>query len=148
LQKDDASPAPFGDNLLRETLHKSWVLSTDTPPAVNPIFDGVWEKGNAIRLGRGPSVLKWGSGRDADPAFFAAVAAAWNEAGLAWQVAPLGRNGAGGGGTIGGFMSQEGMEVLDVGVSVVSMHSPYEVISVEDLYGGYLLFSRFLTLRP
>lgn len=148
LARQSRAVDSLGDNLLRETLQRSWVLSTDTPPAVNPIFDGVWEKGNAIRLGRGPAVLKWGGGRDPDPAFFARVAAAWNDAGLAWQVAPLGRNGAGGGGTIGGFMSSEGMEVIDVGVSVISMHSPYEVISVEDLYGGYQLFTTFLSLSP
>jgi len=144
LEADPRTAGSFGDNLLRSTLQRSWVLSADTPPAVNPIFPGVWESGNAIRLGDGPAVLKWGAGRDPNPAFFAALAASWNNAGLAWQAAPLGRNGAGGGGTIGGFMSQEGMEVIDVGVPVLSLHAPYEVISVEDLYAGYQLFTQFV----
>lgn len=144
IEHDPRSGGSYGDNALRAALQRSLVLSTDTPPAVNPIFPGVWEHGNSIKLGEGPAVLKWGSGRDPNPPFFAAVAALWNKAGIPWQAAPLGKNASGGGGTIGGFMSKEGMEVMDVGVSLVSLHSPYEVASVNDLWWAYQAFRLFL----
>lgn len=143
MQGDPRSPEPYGDNALREALTNSWVLSADTPPAVNPVFPDVWESGNSLKLGKGIGVLKWGSGRDANPAYFAKIAALFDEADVRWQVAPLGKNAAGGGGTIGGFMSQEGMEVIDVGVTLLSMHSPYEVSSVNDLWEGYKAYGAF-----
>src|SRR5439155_12362388 len=108
---------------------------------VNPLFPKVHELRNAARLGGGPAVKKYtGHGgklgaSDASAEFFAHVAGVFDRAGIPWQVATLGAVGVGGGGTIAKYLAHLGIQVIDVGIPVLSMHAPVELSAKKDLEG-------------
>ncbi len=81
---------------------------------------------------------------DANPEFMASLRKIMDDAGVAFQTAELGRVDLGGGGTIAYLCAKYGMNVIDSGIAVLSMHAPYEVISKVDLYEGYRGYCAFL----
>ena len=74
---------------------------------------------------------------------FAYIRKILNDAGVLWQTAELGKIDAGGGGTVAKYIANQNIETVDIGVPVISMHAPYEVISKVDLYGAHRSFSAF-----
>ena len=68
----------------------------------------------------------------------------FGENGVVWQTGELGRVDVGGGGTVAKFIAKMNVDTVDIGVPVISMHSPYEVISKADLYAAYLAFKAFI----
>lgn len=68
----------------------------------------------------------------------------FNENGVVWQTGELGKVDVGGGGTVAKFIAKMNIDTVDIGVPVISMHSPYEVISKADLYEAYLAFKAFI----
>ena len=104
---------------------------------------------NAGKVGWGVCLTKFtgaggkGNSNEAHAEFVAKCRAAFNKDDARWQTAELGRVDLGGGGTIAMFIAEYGMQVLDVGTPILSMHSPFEVASKADLYNTYLSYKAF-----
>ena len=135
--------------MLKRGLNNSWMLSADVNAAFDPLFAGVSEKKNAALLNQGTCLTKFTGSRgksgasDANAEFVAQVRRIFARAGVAWQAGELGKVDQGGGGTIAYLMARYGMEVLDCGVALLSMHAPWEVAGKFDVYmtyKGYLAF--------
>ncbi|MDR0300880.1 MAG: aminopeptidase [Treponema sp.] len=134
---------------LRICFSNSYMLSADVNAAFDPTYAGVFEKKNSSFIGKGLVLTKYtGSGgkygaSDANAEFCAKVQAIMDKSKIQWQFGELGKVDKGGGGTIALYAANLGMDVLDCGVPVLSMHSPFEVISKIDLYTtfrGYIAF--------
>ncbi len=121
---------------LRKALRASKVVSTDVNPGINPIWPSAWEAGNAPRLGHGVNLKIYGKGNDANSEYMAQIRAMLDDAGIPWQTATY-KVGKGGGGTLGGEFSHYNMDVVDFGVPVLSIHTPYSISSKIDLYWLY-----------
>ena len=139
--------------LVRRALAQSKALSADVAAGFDPNYSEVMDKRNAAFLGRGIVISKYtGSGgkygsNDANPEFVAEIRQIFDEAKIDWQTAELGKVDQGGGGTIAQYMAVYGMEVLDCGVGVLSMHAPWETISVIDLVMMIRAYHAFLTYK-
>lgn len=136
---------------LRRCLAKSSMLSSDVSAAYDPAYASVFEEKNSAFFGRGLVFNKYtGSGgksgsNDANAEYIAALRKTMDDAGVFYQTAELGRVNVGGGGTIAYIPAKYGMNVIDSGVPVLSMHSPWEVTSKADIYEafkGYVAFLR------
>mgnify|MGYP001158798120 FL=1 len=125
---------------LQRMLSASQALSADVTAAYDPTYPEVMEKHNAAFMGRGISIKKYTGARgksgasDANAEFVAYVRNIFEKAGAAYQSSELGKVDEGGGGTIAYILANRGMDVLDCGVPVHSMHSPYESASKYDIY--------------
>ncbi|MGN0775945.1 MAG: aminopeptidase [Candidatus Ventricola sp.] len=139
-----------GDLALRRVLANSRMLSSDVSAGFDPNFAAAFEKKNAAFLGRGVCFNKYTGSRgksgsnDANAEYIAQLRRILDDAEVAFQTCELGRVDLGGGGTIAYMCSKYGMNVIDAGVAVLSMHAPYEVISKVDLYEAYLGYCAFL----
>ncbi|MDR2397892.1 MAG: aminopeptidase [Spirochaetaceae bacterium] len=138
-----------GDLALRRALGHSAMLSSDVNAAFDPNFPTVFDKKTCSYLGRGIAISKYtgGGGKygasDANAEFLHHVLKIFDQNGVQWQYGNLGKVDKGGGGTIALHFARLGMDVLDCGIPVLSMHSPFELISKIDLwitYKGYLAF--------
>jgi aspartyl aminopeptidase len=131
-------------------LLNSKVISADVSSAVTPNYTDVFELKNASSLGYGIVMSKFTghggkySANDASAEYVAEIRALLDNAKIPWQTGELGKVDKGGGGTVAKYFSRLGMEVLDLGAPVLSMHSPYEVTSKVDLYSTYLAYLTFL----
>lgn len=141
----------YSDLALRRTLASCSMLSSDVSAGYDPLYESVFEKKNAAYLGRGIVFNKFTGSRgksgsnDANAEYMAKIRRIMDDNGVHFQTAEMGKVDAGGGGTIAYIMSLYGMEVIDCGVAVLSMHAPWEVISRADLYEakkGYTAFLR------
>jgi aspartyl aminopeptidase len=134
----------------RRSLVNSAMLSADVNAAFDPTYGGVFDKKNASFMGKGLVISKYtGSGgkygaSDANAEFCRRVQLVMNKNRVPWQFGDLGKVDKGGGGTIALYAAKLGIEVLDCGVPVLSMHSPFEVISKVDLYVAYKGYRAFL----
>ena len=130
-------------------LMNSRALSADVNAALDPTFPDVMEKRNASYLSYGPVVTKFtGSGgksntSEAPAEFMAQVRRMLDDAGIPWQIGELGKVDEGGGGTVAQFLANLGIETVDVGVALLSMHSPFEIASAPDIMAAYMGFRTF-----
>ena len=135
---------------VRRTLMNSRMLSSDVSAGFDPNFASAFETKNSAFLGRGICFNKFTGSRgksgsnDANPEFMASLRKIMDDEGVAFQTAELGRVDLGGGGTIAYLCAKYGMNVIDSGIAVLSMHAPYEIISKVDLYEGYRCYCAFL----
>ncbi|MDR3276616.1 MAG: aminopeptidase [Treponema sp.] len=135
---------------LHRLLEQSCMLSADVGAAFDPRFADVYDKKGSPYLGKGLSLTKYTGARgkfggsDANAEFYNKVIRILDARKLPWQFGDLGRVDQGGGGTIALYAAQLGIEVLDCGIAVLSMHSPFEVISKIDLYTTYQAYLAFL----
>lgn len=133
----------YQDLVLRNCLSRSKMLSADVNSGVDPNFEGVQDKRNASYLGKGIVLQKYTGSRgkagasDANPEYLAKLRKLFNDHGIAWQTGEIGKVDQGGGGTIAQYLANLGMEVVDCGVPILAMHSPYEVTSKIDIYHNY-----------
>ena len=135
--------AKYNDLDLRTSLRNAIVISADTNDGMNPIFGEMTsESSNAARLGFGPAIKVYGGSFNANSETTARIRAILDRAQIPWQTQTP-RVEVGGGGTIGYFMSREGMEVVDMGVPLLSMHSTYEMSSKVDDWNFYRFMSAF-----
>ena len=124
-------------------------LSADVSAAYDPNFAEVFEKRNSALLSHGVVLTKYtgsrgkGGTNDANAEFVGFVRQAMAEYGVIWQSGELGRVDVGGGGTVAKFISKHNIDVVDLGVPVIAMHAPFEVISKVDLYESYRAFCAF-----
>lgn len=139
----------YNDILLRRCLRASKMMSADVNAAVDPNFEGVHDKRNATYLGKGVMIQKYTGSRgksgasDANAEFVGEIRRILNENNVIWQSGELGKVDQGGGGTIALYAANLGMEVIDCGVPVLSMHSPFEISSKIDIYMSYKAYTAF-----
>ena len=125
-------------------------LSADVTAAYDPNFPDVYERRNSAMISCGTCMSKFtGSGgkggtNDASAEFVGYVRRVFAEAGVIWQTAELGKIDVGGGGTVAKFISKHNIETVDLGVPVISMHAPFEVVSKADVYSTYEAFAAFI----
>lgn len=137
-------------NLLDKMFCNSKMLSADVDAGFDPIYSQVSEINNASFLNKGVGVNKYtgargkSGGSDANAEFVAYVRNIFESNNIAYQVAELGKVDVGGGGTIAYILANKGVEVLDCGIPVLSMHSPYEVTSKYDIYQAHRAYEAFL----
>lgn len=140
----------YTDIVLRRCLNHSKMLSADVNPGVDPNYEGVQDKRNASYLGKGLVIQKYtgvrgkSGGSDANAEYIGELRKLFNEKGILWQSAELGKVDQGGGGTIAQFVANLGAEVIDCGVAILSMHAPFEITSKIDVYINYLANKVFL----
>ena len=132
----------YTDLDLREALGRSEVVSADVNDGINPLFSQTSEPTNAARLGYGVTIKKYGAGFDANSEFIARIRSILDRNAIAWQTQTPKVDGYSGG-TIGGFLSAWDMEVIDLGVPLLSMHSPFEMSSKVDVWSFYRFMSAF-----
>ncbi len=139
-----------GSLALRRCLANSRMLSSDVAAGFDPTFSGAFEPKNASYLGHGLTFVKFTGARgksgsnDADAEYVAFIRHIMDEADIHWQMAELGKVDEGGGGTIAYMLAKYGVRVIDCGVPVLSMHSPWEAISKADLYEALRGYRAFL----
>ncbi len=132
-----------------EVLSNSECLSADVNSAYDPTFNSVFEKNNTSYLNKGVVITKYTGARgkggtsDASAEYMGKIRRMLDKAGVVWQIGELGKVDAGGGGTVAKYIAKLDVDVVDLGVPVLSMHAPYEVISKLDLYMAYRAFYEF-----
>ena len=130
-------------------FQNSVCLSADVTAAYDPSWAGAFEPKNGTYAGRGIALFKYTGSRgksaanDASAELVGYVTRMMDENDVAWQIGELGRLDLGGGGTIAKYVANRGIPVIDIGVPVLSMHSPFEVIHKTDLYMAYRAFVLF-----
>ena len=140
----------YSDIKVRRALANSKMLSSDVSAAYDPMFESVFEKKNTAYFGRGLVFNKYTGSRgksgsnDANAEYVAYLRNVLDKHGVGFQTAELGRVDVGGGGTIAYILANYGMEVIDSGVAVLSMHAPWEVTSKADVFEAYRGYKAFL----
>lgn len=143
----------YSELALRRCLQNSHMLSSDVSAAFDPNYAGAFEKKNIAYLGRGMVFNKYTGSRgksgsnDACAEYIGELRRIMDEAGVCWQTAELGKVDQGGGGTIAYITANYGMDVIDSGVALLNMHSPWEVSSKADIYEAYKGYGAFLRAR-
>ena len=134
---------------VKRALANSKVLSADTVGAHDPNYPDVLDKKNSSFLGRGVTLVKYTGSRgksstnDANAEYVAEVRKIFNDNDIVWQMGELGKVDQGGGGTIAYILANYGAEVVDCGVSLLSVHGPFEVASKADVYMTYKAYKSF-----
>lgn len=132
----------YNDLDLRTALHNSLAISADTNDGINPIFPSTSEPTNAARVGYGVAIKLYGPGFNAPSEYTAQIRGLMERNHIPWQTHTY-KVDEGGGGTIGLFMSMQDMQVIDLGVPLLSMHAPFEMSSKADLWDFYRTMSAF-----
>jgi aspartyl aminopeptidase len=128
-------------------------VSADVHAAIDPDWQELHEKLNAALFGHGPCFCKFTGHRgkyeanDAHPEYVGWLRGMLNRARVPWQMAELGKVDEGGGGTVAMYLAAYGMNIIDCGPPVLSMHSPFELVSCADLYATRLAFTAFLAAK-
>ncbi len=135
--------------LLRETMKNSFCISADVVCAENPDYPEVVEKNNVANLGYGISIVKYTGSRgksganDAHAEIVGHLRKVFNDNNVIWQFGELGKVDEGGGGTVARYIAHWGIPTIDCGVPLLSMHSPFEISHIGDIYQtikGYKAF--------
>lgn len=140
----------YSEIKLRRALTNSKMLSSDVSAAFDPLYAAAFEKKNAAFLGRGMVFNKFTGSRgksgsnDCNAEFLGELRSTLEKHEVNYQSAELGKVDVGGGGTIAYILAQYGMEVVDSGIPVLSMHAPWEIVSKADVYETMLGYKAFL----
>lgn len=135
--------------LLDEIFQSTRVLSADVTAGYNPNFPNTYEKNNESYIGHGISVIKYtgsaskGGASDANAEFVGYIRNLFEKNNIIYQNSEMGKIGIGGGGTIAYILADKGLDVIDCGIPVISMHSPYEITSKFDIYNAYKAYEVF-----
>jgi len=139
----------YSDLMLRDALSSSLCLSADVAAAFDPNYQSAQDESNAPKLNHGVTITKYtGSGgksgaNDASAEFVGYLRQLFNNNNIAWQTGELGKVDLGGGGTVAQFLANLNIDVIDVGIPLLSMHSPFEVSSKLDLHMAFRAYSVF-----
>ncbi len=135
--------------LMDKIFNNSKVLSADVTGAYNPNFQNIYEKNNESYISHGISIIKYtgtaskGGASDANAEYVGYIRNLFEKNNIAYQNSEMGKIGVGGGGTIAYILANKGLDVLDCGIPVLSMHSPYEITSKFDIYNAYRAYKIF-----
>ena len=130
-------------------LRNSKCLSADVNAGIDPTFQDVFERRNAAFLNYGVVITKYTGARgksstsDASAEYVAEIRGMLDKAGIVWQTGELGKVDIGGGGTVAMYIAKLGVDVVDLGVPVLSMHAPFETTAKFDIYMAYLAMQEF-----
>ena len=155
LEKSAYNMLEAGDGTTRRrdlirSFGRSYAISLDVKSARNPLFKGVQDSTNSARLGCGITITKYtGSGgkrgaNDASAEMSGEIRRLYNSGDIVWQMQETGKVDQGGGGTVAKFLATRNMDVIDNGIPLLSMHSPFEIISKTDLWMVYKAMGKFL----
>ncbi len=139
------------DNLVKTILARSQAISADVESALDPNYPEVHEKQNAGKIGYGVCLEKFTGHRgksgasDARAEYVGEIRRIFNAHNVVWQMTEIGKVDEGGGGTVAKYLAVYGMDIIDCGVPVLSMHSPFEVTSKADIYQAYKAYKAFLS---
>ena len=145
----DEISAQLGANP-RLVRSRSFCISSDVTAGYDPNFSEVYEKSNSAMMGCGVALSKYTGSRgksgtsDASAEIVGKIRKIFDENDVVWQSAELGKIDIGGGGTVAKYIANLNIDTIDIGVPVISMHAPIEVISKADLYSTHLAFLAFL----
>ena len=145
----DALASSFGVSSAQVRAN-SKCLSADVNAAFDPNYPSVSEANNSAYISCGAGITKFTGARgksasnDADAEFIGWLRRIFDENGVIWQTGEMGKVDEGGGGTVAKYIASKNIDTIDIGVPVISMHSPYELISKADLYEVYLAFRAFI----
>ena len=137
----------------RNAIRMSDCLSADVNAGYDPTFGSAYEKMNSAYVNRGIVLTKYtgGGGKggtsDANAEFISKVRTVFDSNKVVWQTGELGRVDEGGGGTVAKYVANLGINVVDVGVPVLSMHAPFEIVAKTDVYMAYKGFKAFLEIK-
>ncbi len=140
----------YDDIKVRKALMNSSCLSADVTAAYDPNFAEVFEANNSTFLNGGVALMKYSGARgksgtsEAQAEFVEKVTSMFTDNDVVWQTGELGKVDEGGGGTVAQFFAILGMNVIDCGVPLLSMHSPFEIASKFDIYMAYKAYLTFL----
>ena len=143
----------YSELSVRRCMNNSNMLSSDVNAAFDPMNGDLYDHENASYLGAGIVFNKYTGSRgkygasDASPEFIAKLRNILDQHNVRYQMAELGKVDQGGGGTIAYLAAKYGMYVLDAGVSVLSMHAPWEITSKEDMWQAFNAYKAFLLLQ-
>jgi aspartyl aminopeptidase len=138
------------DSTLRRAMERSTCISADVNAGINPMYKSVHDEKNAAKISHGVVITKYtGHGgkymaNDADAELVGKIRNLFNRNGIFWQYGGMGKIDEGGGGTIAKYFAFYNTSVIDCGIPVIGMHSPYELISKADLYYSYRGYRVFL----
>ena len=132
----------YRDVMTRRALARTLVVSADANPGMHPIWPSSLERANAPQLGKGVNFKIYGRGHSPNAEFTARMRKIFDDAGVPWQVMTY-KVGPGGGGTLGRYLSDDNMEVIDIGIPALSLHSPFEITSKQDIYSLYRAIRAF-----
>lgn len=147
IEKQDNAAS---ERTLRKALINSSMLSADVNAALEPDYQDVHDKRNAAKLGYGVCITKFtGTGgksgsSDASAEFMGEVRDLFDDHDIVWQTGELGKVDQGGGGTIAKFLAAYGLDIVDCGPALLSMHSPFEISSKADVFMTYKAYKAFL----
>ena len=133
----------------RQVISNSECLSADVNAAYDPTFPDVTEKRNSAHINYGVCVTKFTGSRgksgtsDASAEYVSRIRKLFDSNDVIWQTGELGKVDAGGGGTVAQFVANLNIDVIDVGIPVLSMHAPFEIVAKNDVYNGYKAFICF-----
>mgnify|MGYP003297525201 CR=1 FL=1 len=133
----------------RTILRNSICLSSDVNAAYDPTFSQVYEERNACYINKGCVLTKYtgsrgkGGSNDASAETMAKIVDMMDREGVYWQIGELGAVDVGGGGTVAMYVAGMDVDVVDLGVPILSMHSPFELASKLDIYNTYKAFCAF-----
>ena len=136
-----------------EMLRRSVCVSADVNAALDPTFPEVHDPRNAARMNCGVCLTKYtgargkGGTNDASAETLSYVTNVFDDAGVAWQTGELGKVDQGGGGTIAKFVSNRNVDTVDIGVPMLSMHAPFELVAKQDVLMTYRAFLAFATAK-
>ncbi len=139
----------YNDLMLRRCITNSYCISADVAAAFDPSFPAPYEKSNSAYMGRGVVMEKYVGARgksgsnDASAELMGKIRKTLNESGVVWQFGELGKVDGGGGGTISQYVANLNCNVIDSGVALLSMHSPFELASKGDIYMAYKGYKAF-----
>lgn len=138
------------DIIPSRVLFKSKAISGDANGGLDPDYPEVHEKTNAARVGYGVCITKFTGARgkvgasEANAEYMALMRSYLNRKNIPWQTGELGKVDEGGGGTVAKYLAEYGMDVVDMGPALLSMHSPFEISSKVDTYSAYLAYRSFM----
>jgi len=140
----------YDERMVYNALMNARALSGDVNAGMDPNFQEVHEKRNAAKIGYGVSLMKYTghSGKiganDAHAEFIGSLRKLFNDNKIVWQTGEIGKIDEGGGGTIAKYMAEYGMNIIDCGPPILSMHSPFEILSKADLFMTLRAYQTFL----
>ena len=138
---------------IRRTLRNSMMLSSDVSAAFDPMYASLFDKKNSSFLARGVVFNKYTGSRgksgasDANAEFMGKIRATMEKNNVMYQMGEMSKVDVGGGGTIAKYAAFYGMQVIDCGVSVLSMHAPWEITAVKDVLSAKACYKAFLTIE-
>lgn len=136
-----------------KTYFNSKMLSADVNGAYDPSFEDVFENANSCHIGKGISFQKYTGSRgksgasDANAEYLIELKKELDKTDIRYQFSEMGKVDLGGGGTISYMLANKGIEVVDCGFPILSMHSPYEIMSVDDFVDGYKTYKMFFEMK-